>query len=71
MRCGPSAQQRALATREHGREIARFDARRSVSDPVDAAMLAQEGAGAQPVLDLRDRQARVPQLSSRHHAVLR
>jgi hypothetical protein len=70
MRCSPSAQQRAVATREHGREIARLDARRSVSNPVDAAMLPQEGAGAQPVLDLRDREPRAQQLCSRHHAVL-
>ena len=48
----PPAQQRALPTRPDRGEITRLEARRSVPDAIDAAILAQQRTGSQSLLDL-------------------
>jgi len=62
MRSGSDGQQRLLATGLHGREVARFEARRGVSDPEDTAMNADEGTGAYAGFDFVARDAGVNQL---------
>jgi hypothetical protein len=48
----PPAEEAPIAARANRRQVARFEAGRAMTDAVDTAVLAEQGAGAQPVLDL-------------------
>jgi len=49
---GTDAQQRAVPARKYRCEVAGFDARRLMSDPVDTSMNGDEGAPLEPPPDL-------------------
>jgi len=66
---GPSAQQRRIATRQHGGEVARLGARREMTDAIDATMLALQRAGHQALMYLPRRVPGAKQLLPRHHSV--
>ncbi len=61
---GAAAEQRALPAREHRGQVPGFEARRSMSDAVDAAVLPQQPALPYPSLDPGSGHARVKQLRS-------
>jgi hypothetical protein len=59
-----------IAARKHRGEIGRLDARRQVSDPIDAAVHAQQRTEEEAMLDLVARQSGVEELRARHETVL-
>jgi hypothetical protein len=67
---GAAAQQRSFAAGQDGGQVTGFDARGSVADAVDAAVLAQQGSFAQPPLDLTRAEPGAQQLFAGHKAVL-
>jgi hypothetical protein len=69
VRGGPPAQGRVVTAGPNGGEEGGVHAARAVPYAVDASMLAQERPGAQPLPDLRGRDARGEQLHARHHPV--
>ncbi|MEJ7797270.1 MAG: hypothetical protein WKF42_02135 [Solirubrobacteraceae bacterium] len=64
-------QQRAAAARPHGSQVERFDAWGALSAAVHAALLGQQRAAPQALLDLANGDAGTQQLLSRHHAMPR
>jgi hypothetical protein len=69
MRRSATTQYRAVARGKDGGQVGGFDARRPMSDPIDAGMLALQHATAQSRLDLSPRHAGAKELLSGHHAV--
>jgi hypothetical protein len=64
-----AAQHGSFTTGQHRGEVARLDARRAMSDPVDTAMHAQERAATQPLLDLLAGNACLEELRARHNSM--
>jgi hypothetical protein len=65
-----AAQNRAVAAREHRREVPRLDARGAVADSVDAAVLAQQRPGSQAMGDLGRCDTGVEELRARDDTML-
>jgi hypothetical protein len=70
VRGGAAAQQRAPATRQDRCQVARLDARRSMADAIDAAVLAEQGAAADALFELVDREAHAQELRTGHHSMV-
>jgi hypothetical protein len=69
MRSGPATQHGAVAARRDGRRVPRLPRRRAMTDPVDAPVLDEEKARAEPSPDLFERNASGQQRAPGHHTV--
>ena len=67
----PSAQHGCLATRSNRCEVARLQAGRSMSDAIDAAMLADQCTSSEALLDLLGSDPGTEELPARHHSMRR
>ena len=67
----PTAQQRAVAAGPDRREVLRLEARSTVSDAIDARVLAMERADAQALGELCGTDASTQQLPARHDTMCR
>ena len=65
-----AAQQRSLTACVYGGEVARLNARGTMADAVDAAMLANQQADLQPVVDLLSGDPGFARLRAGNHSVL-
>ena len=64
-----AAQDCAIASRTHGRQVGRLDAWGAMPYPIDAEVLAKQRAGGEPMADLCVRHPCVAQLTTRHNTV--